>query len=655
MPAFKFQVADLVVFELKKDQTYLDIAKSKIKDKMSRGTYKSKEKHFDKRRLFYQGLINDKHCFSDGTYQVYAHVSYKPHLTITFEALDAFDCMWLYLNAKPQEKLYGCGQQFTKLDLKGETIPLWVSEHHSLKKLLSKHLRERFKGVNYDYLGKDKVEASYHAQPTFMSSLKYAVHLDLSAYGTVEFKPNQTVLYFRQIPKTIHFFKADSFLALAKQLNHHLGLQPRLPDWTSEGAILALQGGLKRLEEKLKVAQKAGVKVKALWAQDWSGQVITKFGDQVYWHWALDERRYGNLKEKISAWQKKDIYFLGYINPFLKENSPQFNEAHALGYLVLNASKRPYLMKSTTFKAGLIDLTNPDAYQYYKTLIKKQMMDLGMAGWMADFGEYLPTDALLHRGEAKLVHNHYPELWAQCHQEAINEHKNKAFIFTRAAYSKTIKHTNAMWVGDQHVDFSDQYGLGSVIPAYLSMAISGVGINHSDTGGYTTIFHMKRSRELFIRWAEMNVFSPLFRTHEGNAPTKNAQFDDPDIIKPFARLTKLYADLSSYHKYVREQYYEEAIPTIRPMFYHFDEAFAHTNKRQYMYGDALLVCPVVRAGIKTQTVTLPKGTWIHLITKTVYEGGSHEINAPLGIPTVFYLKTSKFKTYFDTITMEKED
>ena len=44
-------------------------------------------------------------------------------------------------------------------------------------------------------------------------------------------------------------------------------------------------------------------------------------------------------------------------------------------------------MKSTTFDAGMLDLTDPDAVRFIKeTLIKKNMLDLGIKGWMADFG-----------------------------------------------------------------------------------------------------------------------------------------------------------------------------------------------------------------------------------------------------------------------------
>ena len=41
------------------------------------------------------------------------------------------------------------------------------------------------------------------------------------------------------------------------------------------------------------------------------------------------------------------------------------------------------------------------------------MLDIGISGWMADFGEYLPTDVRLADGSDPMVmHNRWPVLWA---------------------------------------------------------------------------------------------------------------------------------------------------------------------------------------------------------------------------------------------------
>ena len=79
--------------------------------------------------------------------------------------------------------------------------------------------------------------------------------------------------------------------------------------------------------------------------------------------------------------------------------------------------------------------------------------------------------------------------------------------------------------------------------------MSGFGLTHSDVGGYTTIMHMTRSKELLMRWEEMNAFSPLMRSHEGNQPVNNVQFaDDAELLAQLARTTKMHAALKPYLK-----------------------------------------------------------------------------------------------------------
>ncbi|VFT71866.1 putative glycosyl hydrolase [Escherichia coli] len=55
------------------------------------------------------------------------------------------------------------------------------------------------------------------------------------------------------------------------------------------------------------------------------------------------------------------------------------------------------------------------------------MIELGCGGWMADFGEYLPTDTYLHNGvSAEIMHNAWPALWAKCNYEALEERASSA-------------------------------------------------------------------------------------------------------------------------------------------------------------------------------------------------------------------------------------
>ena len=107
--------------------------------------------------------------------------------------------------------------------------------------------------------------------------------------------------------------------------------------------------------------------------------------------------------------------------------------------------------------------------------------------------------------------NAWPALWAKCNYEALEEtgKLGEILFFMRAGSTGSQKYSTMMWAGDQNVDWSLDDGLASVVPAALSLAMTGHGLHHSDIGGYTTLFEMKRSKELLLRWCDFSAFTPI--------------------------------------------------------------------------------------------------------------------------------------------------
>nr|WP_252902494.1 TIM-barrel domain-containing protein [Paucilactobacillus hokkaidonensis] len=80
----------------------------------------------------------------------------------------------------------------------------------------------------------------------------------------------------------------------------------------------------------------------------------------------------------------------------------------------------------------------------------------------------------------------------------------------RAGTAGVQKYTPLLWAGDQSVNWSLDDGLAATIPAALSVGMSGFGLSHSDIGGYTSLYGNIRSKELFMRWAEMGSFFTIY-------------------------------------------------------------------------------------------------------------------------------------------------
>lgn len=539
---------------------------------------------------------------------------------------------------------YGCGETFSKFDLAGEKVRVWVAEHQNAGRITKKILRWKLRGARPKKTQDFGAYESYYAQPTAVTSDKWFMHIGTDCYSEFDFTKKDSVTVQIRENTEITFGGAENFPELSERLSSLLGRQSPLPDWVYDGVILGMQTGPKFIDEKLAQAKECGVPVAGVWSQDWCGCRKTGFGYQVMWNWQADDSLYPDLKERISAWKKDGIRFLGYINPFIAIEKNLYEEAHEKGYCVKDKNGKDYLVTITTFPASMVDLTNPRAWEWYKNLIKENMIGIGMGGWMADFGEYLPPDAVLYSGEdAQAVHNRWPALWAKLNREAIREcnAEGEVFFFTRAGYTGTIKESTMMWNGDQHVDWSMDDGLPSVIPASLSLAMSGYTLTHSDAGGYTTIMQMTRGKELLMRWEEMSAFSPLLRTHEGNQPLRNVQaYSSTELLNHLARCARLHTALKPYLLECQKSAAEKGIPVMRPLFYHYDEPKAYEESYEYLLGRSILVAPVLEEHADKRTVYLPDDKWIHLWTGDEYSGGTFTVEAPVGKIPVFVQKSA---------------
>jgi alpha-glucosidase len=245
-------------------------------------------------------------------------------------------------------------------------------------------------------------------------------------------------------------------------------------------------------------------------------------------------------------------------------------------------------------------------------------------------------------------------LWAKLNREVVDESGQELVFFNRAAYTNSTGHATLFWEGDQLVSWSEYDGIKSAVTGLNTSGLSGMAFNHSDIGGYTTITspikNYHRSRELLYRWMEMNAFTLIFRTHEGNQPDKNIQFyTDADSLDTFARWAKVYAALFEYRKHLVEEAAESGLPVVRHPFiqYPTDPETWKITYQEFMLGPDFLIAPVTDEGATTVKAYLPQGEWIHLWSGEQYPGGQYvTVAAPLGQPGVFYLKDSKWGADF---------
>ena len=559
---------------------------------------------------------------------------------------------WLRVAADEQEKVYGCGEQLSHFNMRGKNFPLWTSEPGVGR---NKQTYVTWQADVVDKAGGDYYNTNF-PQPTYVSSKKYYCHVETTAYADFDFR-NEAFheLQVWEVPKYMLFETADTYLELVEKITDLFGRQPELPDWVYNGVVLGIQGGTDVVEQKLENVLAKGMKVSGVWCQDWQGKRITSFGKRLMWNWKWNENEYPELDKKIAEWKENDIRFLGYINPYVAIEGDLYKEAEDKGYLALNTEGNTYLVDFGEFYCGVVDFTNEEATEWYKQVIKENMIDFGLDGWMADFGEYLPTDVVLKNGVgAKIMHNAWPTMWAKANYEAVSEAGKLGEIvyFMRAGYTGIQKYCTLLWGGDQSVDWSLDDGLASVIPAALSSGMSGCGLHHSDIGGYTSLHGNKRSKELLMRWAEMGAFTPMMRTHEGNRPDDCFQFDgDEETLEHLTRMSNVYVTMAPYIKSLVEENARRGIPVQRPLFMHYEEdEKTYDIQYQYLFGEDVLVAPVHQENQTEWEVYLPEDQWIHIWSGEEYTGGLVTVQAPLGYPPVFYRKKSIWSELFSKVS-----
>lgn len=567
----------------------------------------------------------------------------EDRLKIEFRAIDEkFNRFWLRINASEHESVFGCGEQLSYLNLRGKNFPLWSSEPGVGR---NKNTFTTWQADVKDKAGGDYYNTNY-PQPTFISDKKYFCHLETTAYADFDFThENYHELQCWNIPEYLLFDAEESFPELMTNITEVFGRQPALPDWVYNGVILGIQGGTETTVNKIKAAKDAGIEVAGVWCQDWQGIKMTSFGKRLQWDWQWNSELYPDLDTKIHALKEEGVRFLGYINPYVLEDFPLYKQAVEKGYLATKEDGSKYVVDFGEFYCGVVDFTNPQACEWYKDVIRKNMIEFGLDGWMGDFGEYLPTDCALYNGvSAEIEHNKWPYRWAKVQHEAIEEagKTEDILFFMRAGATWMQGFCHALWAGDQSVIWEKDDGLASVIPAALSAGLMGNGISHSDIGGYTSLHGNKRSKELFQRWAELNAFTPIMRSHEGNRPDENHQYDsDMDTMLHLARMTKLHKHLKPYIKAAVIENATKGIPVQRPLFMHYDQdSESYQIQYQYLFGRDLLVAPVFNQGETIKELYLPEDEWVHIWSGDTYKGGWIKVDAPIGQPPVFYRKQS---------------
>ena len=554
--------------------------------------------------------------------------------------------------AHPEESIFGCGTQLSKFNLKGTKLPVLTREPgigRGVQPLTS--IMEHMFGAGGAW------HCSSAPAAWFVSTEGFGLCVENQELIEFDFsnpQEHRITVHAHEIHLRIVF--GDTPKSILMHYTEKCGRFPALPNWMHNGAIIGMQGGSEKVRNTLTNLEANNVPISAFWLQDWVGGRKTSIGKQLWWNWEIDRTRYPDWEALRDELHQKNIKILSYINPFLVDSSAKgtvqrmlLAEAKENGYLVHNEHGEPYPIQNTSFYAYLIDLSNPQARYWIKSVIKEQLIESGVHGWMADFAEALPFDAKLYSGSTAEWHNRYPVEWASVNREAIQEagKEGEILFFHRSGFTQSPKFSTLMWMGDQLADWGREDGLHSAVIGLLSSGFSGFSINHGDIGGYIATtppwmpfslpwIGFKRTKELLLRWVECFSCTAVFRTHEGNQPTRHVQIDhDAETLAHFAKFARLFQALAEYRDERNQEAQMYGFPVVRSLAFSYPECYEQRNiDTQFFLGDDVLMAPVLLPKTNHVRCFVPTDGWRHCWSQQIYNKGTHTILAPIGLPCI---------------------
>ncbi len=298
------------------------------------------------------------------------------------------------------------------------------------------------------------------------------------------------------------------------------------------------------------------------------------------------------------------------------------------------------------------DFTNPEVRQWWGTLFK-ELVDFGVAGVWNDMNEpavfgsgTFPLDVRHqydgHRGSHRKAHNVYGMQMVRATYDGLKSYqKNKRpFTITRAGYSG-VQRYSSVWTGD-NVATWEHLKLANVQIQRLS--ISGISFAGTDIGGFSG----EPSAELFSRWIQLGVFAPFMRAHSaGDTAEREPWSFGPEyeaINKKFIELRYkllpyIYSAFWENHKY--------GFPIVRPLIMVEQNKISNQYREdEFLFGDKVLVCPVLEEGATSRRLYLPEGTWYNYWTHEVLAGGKEfMVDAPLDALPIFVKAGSVIPEY----------
>ena len=486
----------------------------------------------------------------------------------------------------PSERIYGCGESFTKLNKVGQKVHLFVTDPQG-----------------------PETDGQYKPVPFFFSNRGYGIFMHTSAPVTCDFGASyigadrlfmgdETMDYF------IFFGEPKDIL---NEYTEVTGKSPMLPLWTF-GTWMSRITYFSQ-EEGMEIANQ-------LRKNNIPSDVIhfdTGWFD-VDWQcdYEFSKNRFKNPVKMLKQMDEMGFHTCLWQLPYFTPKNRYFQELVDGGMHVKNATG------GMPYEDAVLDLSNPKTVEWYQGKIAG-LIRQGVDVIKCDFGEAAPYNGFYYSGKGGLYeHNLYPLRYNKALWEVIEREKpNEGVIWARSAWAGSQRYP-LHWGGDAA---TTNTGLLGDLRGGLSFGLSGFSFWSHDMGGFVTA----SPEDIYRRWLPFGFLSSHTRAH--GAPPTEPWLISESFTKAFRESAELKYRLMPYVYAQAKDCTEKGLPMVRALFVEFpNDPGAWLVEDEYMFGEQILVAPLMESGT-SRTCYLPKGKWIDYQNGKVYEGGYQDIEA----------------------------
>jgi alpha-D-xyloside xylohydrolase len=486
----------------------------------------------------------------------------------------------------PDEKLFGCGESFTRLDKRGQKLILWTYDAYSAQ-----------------------TPDMYKPVPFFMSSRGYGMFVHTTAPLTFDLGASYNeanVLYLGDDYLDLFVF----FGSPKEILSEYTALTGRsaTPPLWSFGLWMGRESYYSE-DEVRDVAKKLRdyripsdvVHLDVGWFEV-PHRCDFKFSESRF---PDPAKMISDLKDqgfRLSLWQ------LPYLNPKNPLHWPAIQE----GYVVLTATGDP------PADDAIIDMSDPTAVEWHQDKLAR-LLEMGVGFFVADFGEAASLSGIYAKRKSGFrEHNLYPLRYNKAVAEITEEVTGERIMWARSAWAGSQRYP-VHWGGDAE---NTDGAMASTLRGGLSLGLCGFSFWGHFIGG----FPYQSPRELYRRWLAFGMLS----SHSccNGAPPKEPWEYDEEFTDEFRRTVELKYRLMPYVYTQARLCSEEGYPMIRTLFFEYPEdPTSWLIEDEYMFGTDILVAPLME-DVPSRNVYLPPGQWVDYQGGKTYEGTAwHHITA----------------------------